>query len=231
MLVSGWRLLQGGDADMKKRALVGFNKVLQNVLKNVRDTQRNLKMKEVAQLIAGAPDVALQADGAEQAENHDQGGQESFQRSIRLFLVDPGGDKIVRNGAGVLCCIAMIKSPLLIEIVDKVRSEIPKGRLVRGFFGAIDNPTPPNVIPDSVRLQTEEEVEAFYDITASKPIWLQVILYRDPAANPLVPDSPPPDDEPSFPKDFIDAPAYYIDPTTDSDTRLETRPGKLKEHS
>ena len=146
-------------------------------------------------------------------------------------MVDPGGDKIVRNGAGVLCCIAMIKSPLLIEIVDKVRSEIPKGRLVRGFFGAIDNPTPPNVIPDSVRLQTEEEVEAFYDITASKPIWLQVILYRDPAANPLVPDSPPPDDEPSFPKDFIDAPAYYIDPTTDSDTRLETRPGKLKEHS
>ena len=68
------------------------------------------------------------------------------------------------------------------------------------IFGAIDNPTPPSGIPDSVRLQTDEEVEAFYDISASKPIRLQVILYRDPAANPVVPDSPPPDDEPYFPQ-------------------------------
>ena len=78
MPASGRRLLQGGDADVKKRAVVVFDKLLQDVLKKARDTQRNLTLKEVAQLMAAAPDVALKADGAEQAENQDQGGQESF---------------------------------------------------------------------------------------------------------------------------------------------------------
>ena len=74
MPASGRRLLQGGDADVKKSAVVAFDKLLQDVLKKALDTQRNLTLKEVVQLMAAAPDVALQADGAEQAENQDQGG-------------------------------------------------------------------------------------------------------------------------------------------------------------
>ena len=187
-------------------------------------------------MIAGAPDVALQADGGEPAENQDKGGQESFRRSVRLFLIDTGRDNVVKDGASGLylwdgCpshCIAIMKSPSLLEIVDTVRSKIPRGRFIRAIFGAIDNPTAPSVIPDSVRLQTDEEVEAFYDITAFKPIRLQVILYRDPATNPVVPDSPPPDDEPYFPKDFLDAPAYYIDPAEDSHNLARSLAGKAK---
>ena len=236
MPASGRRLLQGGDADMKKRAVVAFDKLLQDVLKKVRDTQRNLTMKEVAQLIAAAPDVALQADGAEQAENQDQGGQESFRRSVRLFLIDSGGNNIVKNAASGLylwdgCpshCIAIMKLPSLLEIVDKVQSKIPRGRFVRAIFGAIDNPTPPSIIPDSVHLQTDEEVEAFYDTTASKPIHLQVILYRNPAANAVVLDSPPPDDKLYFPKDFSDAPACNIDTAEDLDNLARSLAGKAK---
>ena len=111
-----------------------------------------------------------------------------------------------------------MKSPSLIEMVDRVRSKILRGRFVRAIFCDKENPTPPSVIPHSVRLQTDEEVVVFYDITASKPIRLQVILCRDPAANPVVPDSPPPDDELYFPKVFLDAPAYYIEPAEDSIT-------------
>ena len=81
------RLLQGGDADVKKRAVVAFDKLLQDVLKKARDTQRNLTLKEVAQLIAVAPDVALQAHGAEQAENQDQGGSGVVSK-IRETLFD-----------------------------------------------------------------------------------------------------------------------------------------------
>ena len=186
--------------------------------------------------MAAAPDVALQAHGAEQAENQDQGGQESFRRSVRVFLIDPGRNKVVRDAASGLylwdgCtshCIALMKSPSLLEIVDKVRTKIPRGRFVRAMFGTIGNPTAPSVSPDSVRLQTDEEVEAFYDITASKQIRLQVMLYRDPAANPMVPDSPPPDDEQYYPKDFLDAPAYYIDPAEDSDNLARCLAGKAK---
>ena len=127
MPASGRRLLQGGDANVKKRAVVALDKLLQDVLKKARDTQGNLTLKEVAQLMAAAPDVALQADGAEQAENQDQGGQESFPRSLRLFLIDPGRHNVVKDAASGLylwdgCpsqCIAIMKSPLLLEIVDK----------------------------------------------------------------------------------------------------------------
>ena len=186
--------------------------------------------------MAAAPEVALQPDGAEQAENQDQGGLESFRTSVRLFLIDPGRNNVVNDTARGLylwdgCrshCIAIMKSPSLVEIVNKVRSKIPRSCFVRAIFGAIDNPTPSSVIPDSVRLQTDEEVEAFYDITASKPIRLQVILYRDPTANPVVPDSPSPDDEPYFPRDLLDALAYYIDPTEDSDNLARSLAKKAK---
>ena len=77
-------------------------------------------------------------------------------------------------------------------------------------------------------MQTDEEVEAFYDITASKAIRLQVILCRDPAANPVVPDSPSPDDKPYFPKDFLDALAYYIDTAEDSDNLARSLARKAK---
>ena len=65
MPASGRRLLQGGDGDVKKRAVVAFDKLLQDVLKKERDTQRNHTLKEMAQLMAAAPDIALQANGAE----------------------------------------------------------------------------------------------------------------------------------------------------------------------
>ena len=187
-------------------------------------------------MIAGAPDVALQADSGKQAENQDQGGQASFQRSFRLFLIETGRDNIVKEGASGLylwnrClshCIAIMKSPSLLEIVDKVRSKIPKGRFVRPNFATIHNPTSPRVIPDSVYLRTHEEVEAFNDVTTSKPIRLEVIMYRDPAANPMVQDSPPSDDERYFPIDFLDAPAYYVDPAEDSHTLARNLARKAK---
>ncbi len=81
MPASGRRLLQGGDADLKRKAEVAFDKLLQDVLKKARDTQRNLTLKEVAQLIAGAPDVALQADGAEQVDQNKGQGQGQGQES------------------------------------------------------------------------------------------------------------------------------------------------------
>ena len=53
------RILQGGDTDLKTKKEVAFNKLFQDVLKKAGDTQRNLILKEVEQLIAGALDVTL----------------------------------------------------------------------------------------------------------------------------------------------------------------------------
>lgn len=75
-------------------------------------------------------------------------------------------------------------------------------------------------------MQVDEEVEAFYNIIVSTPIGLQVILYRDPIANPIVWDSLPSGDEPYCPKDFIDATTYYIDPTEDADNLTRSLAGK-----
>ena len=165
MPASGRRLLERGDADLRKKAEVAFDKLLQDVLKKARDTQRNLTLKEVAQLIAGAPYVALQADGGEQVDqNQGQGqgqGQESgFRRSVRLFSIDPGRSNVVKASANGSyewdgCpshCIVVMKSPSLLQIVDKVRSKIPRGHFVRAIFGALDNPTPPSIIPDTICL-------------------------------------------------------------------------------
>ena len=111
-----------------------------------------------------------------------------------------------------------MKSPSLLEVIDKVRQKIPAGRTVRAINGALENPAPPSVIPDATRLQSDEKVEAFFDLTSSKPIRLQIVLHRDPNQVPVVPDSPPPDDGPYFTLDFLNAAELYDDPGENSNT-------------
>ena len=111
-----------------------------------------------------------------------------------------------------------MKSASLLEVVDKVRHKIPAGRTVRDTYGALENPAPPSVIQDATRLQSDEEVQAFLDLTSSKPIWLQIVLHSDPNQVPVVPESPPPDDGPYFTLDFLNATELYDNPAEDSDT-------------
>ena len=75
-----------------------------------------------------------------------------------------------------------------------------------------ENPAAGTVISDATRLQLEEEVEAFSEITASKPIRLQVVLHRDPNQVPPIPDRPPPVEGAYFAVDFLDAAEVYQDP-------------------
>jgi len=125
-------------------------------------------------------------------------------------------------------CVAIMRTPSLLEVVDKVRDKIPAGQTVRAIFGVIANPTPPGRIPEATRLQSDEEVEAFFDLTSAKPIRLQVVLRRDPEAVPLKADSPPPDDGDFFPVDFLNAPEVYDDPGEDSDTFRQNLAGYAK---
>jgi len=60
-------------------------------------------------------------------------------------------------------------------------------------------------------------VQAFFDITNSKPISLQVVLRRDPGADPQREDSAPLDDRAYFLVDLLDAAEQYDDPAEDSD--------------
>ncbi|RPB18166.1 hypothetical protein L211DRAFT_854394 [Terfezia boudieri ATCC MYA-4762] len=143
----------------------------------------------------------------------------------RLFLIDPTrGAEVQDNASGEYRwdeapsnCVAILRSASLLEIVDKIWERIPTGRKVRAIYGALDNPNPPNAIPPATRLQSDEEMQAFLELSSAKPIRIQVILYRDPDLVPLVVDSLPPDDSPYFAADFLDAVEEYIDPAEDSD--------------
>ena len=84
------------------------------------------------------------------------------------------------------------------------------------------------VIPDARRLQSDEQVEAFFEVTAYKPIRLPVVLHRDPNQVPLVPDSPPPNNGPNFAVDFLHAAEVYQDPTQDSDMLQRNLAGMVK---
>ncbi|KAF8435592.1 hypothetical protein BGX38DRAFT_1274931 [Terfezia claveryi] len=116
----------------------------------------------------------------------------------------------------------------LLEVVDKVQDKIPAERMVRAIFGALKNPRLPNTIPDAMHLQSDEEVEVFFDFTNAQPIRLQVVLLRDPTAVPFRADSAPPDDGAYFPDDFLDAAEQYDDPGEDSDTLCQNLAGYAK---
>jgi len=95
---------------------------------------------------------------------------------------------------------------------------VTAGHIVQAIYGALQNPAPPRVILDATRLQSDEEVVVFFDLTSSKPIRLQIVLHRDPNQVPVMPDSPPPDDGPYLVLDFLNAAELYDNPAEASDT-------------
>src|SRR5205085_10122799 len=125
-------------------------------------------------------------------------------------------------------CVAILQVASLLEIVDKIRDKIPVGHTVRAILAALENPTRPSTIPEAVRLTSDEEVQAFFELTTAKPIRFQVILQRDPTALPSTADSPPPGDGNYFPSGFLDAAEHYDEPAEDSDTMYRNLAGYAK---
>jgi len=91
-------------------------------------------MAQVASLAANGPYVQFEADGTRQNAG---GGEEEtgFRKSVRLFLLDPDCGAMVIDpvtqadkwDGGPRHCVAIMKSPSLLEVVDKVWPKIPAG--------------------------------------------------------------------------------------------------------
>lgn len=220
---SGLKLLNGA-GPMKATAVTALDKLLQDILKKSRDTARNHTLKHVMDLAAATPNVEFGIEEGDHTTTESQG----FRKSVRIFLIDPvRGNEVKDPVSGAYLwdgcpsnCVAVLKAASLLELVDKVRDKIPNGRTVRAIYGALENATPPSKIPDSTRLQSDEEVEAFLDVTSSKPVRMQIVLYKpeDLTVNPPIVNTPPPDDGAYFPPDFLDTPEEYFDPAEDSDS-------------
>ncbi|KAF8420260.1 hypothetical protein BGX38DRAFT_1280243 [Terfezia claveryi] len=193
------------------------------VLKKARDTEREHALIQVANLAVNAPDVQFgrgaNAGGVANTPgwNADQNIEEGFRKPMRLFLIDPTQGAEVQDANGQYKWdeassnyIAILKLVLLLEIMDKIRERIRAGRKVRAVYGVLDNPNPPNTIPPAMHLQTDEEVQAFLELSSSKTIRIHIILYRDLALEPLVADSPPPYDSVYFAANFLDAAEDFV---------------------
>ena len=225
---SGRRLLEGGVAGMRRKAETALDNLLQDVLKKARETERRYNALHLAQFAAHSPttsDAARCTPGSE--------GQE-FRKPVRIFIVDPARGNEVKDARGQYMwdgcpsqCVAMVNVASLAELVGKVRERIPARRTIRAIYGALANPVPPSMVPEATRLQSDEEVEAFFEVTCSKPIRLQFVLHRDPTAKPtVVRDTPPPDHGAYFPMDLFGAPEEHNnDSAEDSDTLPQDSPG------
>ncbi|KAF8414543.1 hypothetical protein BGX38DRAFT_1281824 [Terfezia claveryi] len=93
--------------------------------------------------------------------------EEGFRKPVGLFFIDPTRGAEVQDtnsqykwDEASSNCVAILKLASFLEIVDKIRERIPAGRKVQAVYGALDNPNPPNTIPPTTRLQTDEEVQA-----------------------------------------------------------------------
>jgi len=210
--------------------------VLQDVLNKARDTDRNLAMAQVANLAAAAPAVEFTPDGGSRNADATRGADSMFRRSVPLFVVDPGRGAAVVDAVsseykwngGPSQCVAVMKSATLQEVMDKIWQKVPVGHTVRAIFGALNNAVARSIIPDATRLQSDKEVEAFFELTCSKPIRIQVILHRDPNLVPLLVDYPPPEDGAYFALGSFDAVEKYDDSAEDSDAIHRNLAGMAK---
>jgi len=233
---SGKRLLETGPVAIKREAEKALDNILQVVLKKSRDTEWVHTLSQVASLATDTPNIEYNFNADTDTPGRSGGADQGFLKSVRIFLVDPGREDEVRVAPGGAykwdgCpshCVVIMKVASLLEVVDKVRDKIPAGRTVRAIFGVIENPTQASPVPDTTHLKSDEEVEAFFDITNSKPIRLQVVLRRDPMADPQREESAPLDNGAYFPADFLDAAEQYDDPAEDSDAFRQNLAGYAK---
>ena len=143
-------------------------------------------MAQVGSLGATAPDVQFAVDEA--CQILDENNPVEVRKSVRIFFVDTGCVDEVRDPLSgeykwhncPSQCVVIIKLPYLLEIVDKIREKVPTGRKVRIVYCALKNPSASSTIPNARRLQSDEEVEAFFEITVANSVRLQVILHWGP---------------------------------------------------
>ncbi|RPB18362.1 hypothetical protein L211DRAFT_854190 [Terfezia boudieri ATCC MYA-4762] len=198
-------LIQNGAVAIKKATTTALNKILQDVLKKARDTERGHALAQVVNLAANAPNVQFGGGADTTGRNAEDNAQEGFRKPVRLFLIDPArGNEVQDIVSGEYKwdeapsnCVAILRSASLLEIVDKIWERIPVGRKVRVIYGALDNPNSGNAIPPATRLQTDEEV-------------------------------PLPDDGAYFAANFLDAAEEYMDPAEDSDSLSRNLAGFAK---
>ncbi|RPB18174.1 hypothetical protein L211DRAFT_854378 [Terfezia boudieri ATCC MYA-4762] len=187
------------------------------MLKKARDIERRYILAQVVNLAANAPDVQFGGGADTTGQNVEDNAQEGFQKPVKLFLIDLAHGNEVQD---------IVTS--LLEIVDKIWERIPVGRIVRVIYGALDNLNSGNAIPATIHLQTDEEVQAFLELSLLKPIRIQVILYRDSTLIPPVADRAPPDDSIYFVANFLNIGEEYMDPTEDSNSLSRNLAGFVK---
>ena len=189
----------------------------------------------MADLAATAPNVKFAPDAVNQNTNKEDRPKE-FRKSVHIFLIDPDRAAAEVKSAGGMylwdgCpshCVAIIKATSLLEVVDQVQARIPAGRTVRPIYRALENPISPSRIPDATRLRSDTEIEAFFEATSTKPIRLQVVLYKDSTRVPATVNTAPPDDGAYIEDAFLDASEEYEDPAEDSDTLCRNLAGLAK---
>ena len=189
----------------------------------------------MADLAATAPNVKFAPDAVNQKTNKEDR-PTKFRKSVHIFLIDPDRAAAEVKSAGGMylwdgCpshCVAIIKATSLLEVVDQVQARIPAGRTVRPIYRALENPIPPSRIPDATRLRSDAQIEAFFEATSTKPIRLQVVLYKDSTRVPAPVNTAPPDDGAYIEDAFLDASEEYDDPAEDSDTLCRNLGGLAK---
>ncbi|RPB18006.1 hypothetical protein L211DRAFT_854582 [Terfezia boudieri ATCC MYA-4762] len=133
---SGIALIQNGAVAIKKAATTALDKILQDVLKKARDTERGYALAQVANLAANAPDVQFGGGADATGRNAEDNAQEGFRKPVRLFLIDPARRNEVQDiisgeykwDEAPSNCVAILRSASLLEIVDKIWERILVGR-------------------------------------------------------------------------------------------------------
>ena len=130
---SGKRLLETGPVAIKREAEKALENIRQDVLKKSRDTERAYALSQVASLATDRPNVEYNFDRDPDAPGRSGGADQGFQKSVRIFLVDPGREDEVRVAPGGAYkwdgCpshwVGIMKVTSLLEVVDKVWDKIP----------------------------------------------------------------------------------------------------------
>lgn len=219
-----------------KPAHKALNELMLDCFKKVRESQHKRRRALAREELAGEAETIVrggESDMGRLATNKRhrvEGG-----RPIVMYILDPGNtshhDPITKewdwNLPGIKK-LAVLYEASINELHVKISPHLPDGRKVREIIGALANagPMTGGMPSDVTHIRSDEDLNAFLQLTEAKPIKLLVTLHKRQADGE---NTPPPEESNVgtyyFDLRRFDGREYYMDELEDSEEEVGKRAG------
>ena len=218
-----------------ERAHKALNELMLDCFKKVRESENKRRKAVAREELAGEEGSGGNLKSDDESRPTKKGERVEAGKPLLMYVLDPGNtahrDPFTKGWNWELPGMkkmAVLHEVTINELHRKISPHLPEGRKVREIIGALTNSQPGEggAPSDVTHLRSDEDLNAFLQLTQVKPIKLLVILHKKQVDGA---NTPPPENTNKktyyFDHRRFDGREYYVDEVEDSEEEIRKRAG------